>query len=114
MEKQKKCSLEEHKEIDAIMYCPEWRIYICNKCENYHSSLFKKHHPYKLNNDEDLFTGYCKEINHNIELKYFCKQHNQLCCAACLCKINKRGDGQHKDCDVYLLEDIKDEKKINY
>jgi len=111
MEKQKKCSLEEHKEIDAIIYCPECRIYICNKCESHHSFLFKNHHPHKLNNDEDIFTGYCQEINHNNELKYFCKQHNQLCCAACLCKINKEGDGQHKDCDVYLLGDIKDEKK---
>jgi len=111
MEKQKKCSLEEHKEIDAIMYCPECRIYMCNKCENYHSPFFKNHHPYKLNNEEDIFTGYCKEINHIDKLKYYCKQHNQLCCAACLCKINKDGDGQHKDCDVYLLVDIKDEKK---
>ena len=112
MEKQRKCSLEEHKENDAIMYCPECRIYMCNKCQNYHSPFFKNHHPYKFNNEEDIFTGYCQETNHNsFELKYFCKQHNQLCCAACLCKINKGGDGQHKDCDVYLLLDIKDEKK---
>jgi len=111
MEKQRKCSLEEHKGNDAIMYCPECRIYMCNKCENFHSSLFKNHHPYKLSNEEDFFTGYCQEINHSIELKYFCKQHNKLCCAACLSKINKEGDGQHKDCDVCSLVDIKDEKK---
>ena len=112
MEKKRRCSLEEHKEINAIMYCPQCKIYMCNKCENYHSPFFKNHHPYKLNNDEDIFTGYCQETNHNnIELKYFCKQHNQLCCAACLCKINKVGDGQHKDCDVCPLVDIKDEKK---
>ena len=50
MENRIKCSLEEHKEIDAICTCPECGIYMCNKCENLHSSLLKKHHPYKLNN----------------------------------------------------------------
>ena len=30
----KKCSLEEHKEIDAILYCQDCKIYICKKCEN--------------------------------------------------------------------------------
>ena len=49
MEFQHKCSFEEHKDIDAIITCPECKIYMCNKCENFHSSLFKNHHPYKLN-----------------------------------------------------------------
>ena len=48
-----------------------------------------------------------------IQLSYFCKDHNQLCCAACIAKINKNGDGQHHDCDVCSIEDIKEEKKIN-
>ena len=111
MEQTKKCSLEKHKEIDAIIYCPECRIYMCNKCENYHTSLFENHHLNRLKKDEDIFTGYCQEKNHPNKLLYFCKDHNQLCCANCLCKINKGGDGQHKDCDVSLLIDIKEEKK---
>ena len=106
-----KCSLEEHKGIDGISYCPECRIYMCNKCENYHSSLFKIHHSYKLNNEEEIFTGFCKEKEHPNKLKYFCKEHNQLCCASCISKINEKGDGQHKDCDVCVIEKIKDEKK---
>ena len=112
MENQKKCSLEEHKEIDAIIYCPECRIYMCNKCEKAHSSFIRNHHQYNLNKGEEIFNGYCPEKNH-LELKYFCKTHNQLCCAACLCKINKEGDGQHKDCDVCSISDIKEEKKNN-
>ena len=32
-------------------------------------------------------------------------------CAACLTKINTNGYGQHKDCDVCMIEDIKEEKK---
>ena len=110
MDIQKKCSLEEHKNIDAIIYCPGCRLYMCNKCENYHLALFKRHNPLKLGQEEDLFTGYCKQKNH-YELKYFCKTHNELCCAACLCKINEGEDGQHKDCDVCLISKIIDEKK---
>ena len=111
MEKQKKCSFEEHKEIDAIIYCPKCELYMCNKFEKTHLSWFKNHQTYKLNKDEDIFTGYCQEENHPNKLIYFCKDHNQLCCAACLCKINKNGDGQHKDCNVSSIEDIKEEKK---
>ena len=106
-----KCSLEDHKEIDAIIFCPECRIYMCNKCENHHSSLFKNHHPYNLSKEEEIFTEFCKEKDHPNKLKYFCKGHNQLCCAACIAKINEKGDGQHKDCDVCYIEKIKEEKK---
>ena len=111
MEKEKKCSLEEHKEINAIKYCPECRIYICNKCENHHSSLFNNHHAYNINKEEEIFTGFCPEKNHTIKLEFFCKNHNQLCCAACIAKINGKGVGQHKDCEISFIEDIKEEKK---
>ena len=110
--KQIKCSSEEHKEIDAISFCPECRVYMCNKCQNIHSSpLFKSHHPYNLNKEDEIFSGVCKVKNHPMKLEYFCKEHNQLCCAACLCKVNDNGDGQHKDCDACNIKIIKDEKK---
>ena len=108
---ERKCSSEEHKEINAIKYCPECKIYMCNKCENYHDILFKNHHPCNKNKDEEIFNGYCNEKNHPIKLEYYCKDHNQLCCAACLCKLNKRGEGQHKDCEICYIDEIKDEKK---
>ena len=112
MDKQMKCFTEEHKEIDAISYCPECRIYMCNKCENMHSALLKSHHhPYKLNKEEEIFSGYCKEKKHSNQLEFFCKNHNQLCCAACIAKLNEKGVGQHKDCDIYIIEKIRDEKK---
>ena len=110
MENENKCSLEEHKEIKAIKYCPECGIFMCNKCDNYHSSLFKKHHPNLLNNDEEIFTGICKEKNH-YKLKYYCKNHNKLCCGLCIAKLSEDGEGQHKDCEVCYIEKIKDEKK---
>ena len=111
MEIERKCSMEEHKDINAIKYCPECRIYMCNKCENYHSFLFKIHHTYNLNQDTEIFTGFCIEKNHPNKLEYFCKNHNQLCCGLCIVRLNKKGEGQHKDCDVCYIETIKEEKR---
>ena len=108
----KKCSLKKHDQNEAIFFCPECKIYMCNKCENHHSELFPNHNKYKLDtNITEIFTGFCKEENHNNPLLFLCKSHNQLCCGACLSKIKKKGNGQHSDCDVCLIEDIKEEKK---
>ncbi len=107
-----KCSFKDHKEIDAISFCPECMIYMCNKCQNHHEALFTHNH-YNLNKEDEIFTGFCKEKNHQNRLEYFCKEHNQLCCANCLCKVNKKGDGQHKDCDTCDIESIKDKKRTN-
>ena len=107
-----KCSFKDHYEIEAIIYCQICKVYLCNKCINFHSKLFENHYTFKLGkNMKEVFTGLCKEENHSIELKYFCKVHNQLCCAACIAKINNKGDGQHKDCDVCIIEEIKNDKQ---
>ena len=111
MEVKIKCSSEEHKEINAISFCPECKIYMCNKCENHHLPLFKNHQTYKLNKDEEIFTGICNEKHHQNKLEFYCKDHNQLCCVACLCKIKSKGYGAHKDCDICIIENIKEEKK---
>ena len=108
----KKCSNSKHSEINAINYCPECNSYFCNKCSNFHSEFFIKHQVYNLNkNNLEIFTGKCNEINHRLNLRYFCKTHNKLCCAACLSKIKENGDGLHFDCDVVPIEKIKEEKK---
>ena len=63
----RKCSSELHKENEAISFCYECKIYICNKCEKFHSELFQKHQHYKLEKDKDIneiFTDICKEKNH--------------------------------------------------
>ena len=107
----KKCSFKDHEEIDAIIYCGECKVYMCNKCEIFHSKLLSNHQTFILEKDiEEIFTGFCKEENHPNKLEYFCITHNQLCCAACLCKIKKNENGKHKDCDTCIIEDIKDEK----
>ncbi len=88
-------------------------IYICVINVKNHSNLCAHHHQFNIeNNIKDIFTGICQEKNQFNALNYFCKNHNQLCCAACLCKIKGIGnDGQHKDCDACLIADIKDIKR---
>ena len=112
MEISKKCSLIDHKELEAILFCKECNIYMCNKCEKLHSQLFKAHCQVKLDKDiNEIFTGFCSEKNHSTELKFFCKTHNKLCCAECITKIKTEDNGQHTDCDIYLVKDIENEKK---
>ena len=58
-----------------------------------------------------MFIDICKEKNHPLKLEFYCKNHNQLCCAACITKTETFGYGKNKDCDVCIIEDIKWEKK---
>ena len=109
-----KCSLKKHNSIDAIYFCQDCNIYMCNKCLNHHSELFEAeiHKIINLNKDtNELFTGFCNEEGHKIKLEYYCKTHNILCCAACLSVINSKGNGKHRKCKVFNIEDIKGEKK---
>ena len=111
----KKCSFKEHDEVNAITYCSECNVYMCNKCDIFHSKLIQNHHSIRLDkNIEEIFTGLCKEKKHQLELEFFCKTHNELCCAACIAKIKKNEFVQHKDCDVCIIEDIKKEKEKAY
>ena len=115
MEDSKKCSSKEHTNINAISFCQICTINMCNKCEKIHGNLCPHHQIYKLNqNLDEIFNGICKEKNHLIKLEYYCKDHNQLCCAACLCKIKDEYYGQHKDCEVCSILDIKEEKKKKF
>ena len=108
-----KCSSNEHEEIEAITYCEQCKIYMCKKCENFHSKLFKNHCILNLSKEENnnLFIELCLEANHSIKLDYYCKTHNKLCCAACIAKIKTKENGQHRDCEIYSLDEIKEEKR---
>ena len=114
MENSKKCSNKKHSKIDAIGYCLDCNLYLCNKCKDYHSEYLENHHINNLDNQsQEIFTEFCKEPFHKMKLEYFCKTHNCLCCAACLSKIKKEGNGQHVDCTAYHIDEIKEEKKNN-
>ena len=110
--KKDKCSFKKHEDLYAINYCQECKIYMCSKCSNFHFEIFENHKLVKLNNGtNEIFNGFCSEQKHNLELEFFCITHNQLCCAACLCKIKNKGKGQHNNCEVCNIEEIKDIKK---
>ena len=110
----KKCSLEDHKETDAIYFCQECKISMCKKCEKDHTRLLKNHHMFSLDQDiNEVFTGLCTKPNHSLKLEYFCKSHNQLCCAACIAKVKNKWNGQHKDCEIYYILKIKNKVKQN-
>ena len=108
---EQKCFSKEHEEIKSSCYCADCKIYMCKKCEGLHSQLFKSHKKYNLDKDiKQIFTGFCKEKNHFDELDYYCKTHNVLSCSTCIAKIKRKGKGQHTNCEVCLIEEIKDEK----
>ena len=111
-EKIKYCSLPGHSRNEAILFCLDCKLFMCNKCEKQYSEICKKHTKYKFdnNNQKDTFIGYCLEKNHLGELKYYCKQHNKLCCGFCISKIQDKENGQHSNCDVCSIEDIEKEK----
>ena len=63
---------------------------MCNKCLNYHSGFYEDHPVININKieNEEIFTGCCQEENHNNnKFDYFCRNHNQLCCDSCICRI---------------------------
>ena len=106
-----KCSFDEHKNINASGYCSECNIYVCEKCKKYHMNLVETNHSKLLYNKENNDNNeFCNELNHYNKLEYFCKTHNKLCCIACITKIKGEGNGQHSDCYICFLKDIKEEK----
>ena len=118
MEVHKKfCSFQGHEKIPANIYCISCKIYMCQKCESFHSKLLSNHKIYNIDkiNTEDISQQFCKQENHNLELQYFCRNHNILCCAKCITKIRNKENGIHKDCNVCTIEEIKNEKvnKLN-
>ena len=113
MEEIKKCSSKKHNEMNAISYCDNCKIYICNKCQNLHSELFEDHNIYKIDKENpEISFIYCRENGHLDKLRYYCKTHNKLCCSACICKIKDDINGQHSNCEVCIIKEIKDEKKL--
>ena len=110
-----KCSSINHKEIEVLSFSNDCKLYMCNKCENHHSELFKeRHNLIKLQKDKDMddvLSEFCNEKNHKLEFQYFCKKHNTLCCARCITKLKGKENGQHSDCDICFIEDIEKEKR---
>ena len=111
--KVKRCSTKSHWNKRAMKFCFTCNKYFCEICAVSHNKCDRKHELYSIESDFNLsFNGGCKEGNHPNKLEYFCKTHNNLCCAACLCKIREKGDGQHTECNACHISEIKEDKKI--
>ena len=109
MERDIKCSLKKHSKNNAITFCKECNKYMCNKCNNHHQELFDDHHINNLDKEiNEIFIDICQIENHSNKLQYYCKDHNVLCCASCITKLEGKGNGQHKNCDICFIENIKD------
>ena len=107
-----KCYYNEHSEQNAINYCFRCKKFLCETCSTDHYSVNPNHNLFSVDKDLNLyFTGFCTEANHPNKLEYYCNTHNHLICAACLCKLNEKGDGQHTGCNACYIDDIKEEKK---
>ena len=112
---ERKCSSNDHNNIEAIKFCQICNIYLCNKCQNFHSIIFKNHTTQNISDEnKEIFTGLCPDKNHINILEYYCKTHNKLCCVACISKIKDEKNGRHKDCEIYKLKDIKPEKEKKF
>ena len=109
--KNAKCSSSKHSNINAVSYCPECKKYLCNKCQNFHFEMLEDHKLINLNQNNEVFIDKCKLENHNAKLEFYCKDHNTLCCMACTSKFKEHGFGQHSDCNVSHIKDIKEEKR---
>ena len=105
-----KCSSNNHSVRKAFAYCPKCKKYLCNNCLESHPSN-EEHKTIRIYEKKENFKDKCKEKDHSNKLEFYCNDHNVLCCLACTSKIKKEGHGQHSDCNISLIENIKDEKK---
>ena len=107
----KKCSLKIHNRIDAIAFCKDCELYLCNKCYNNHIKLYEKETHTIINIDKNINDCHCNEEKHKDELKYYYQTHNILCCESCINEIKIKGNNNDNDCKVCNIEEIKEEKK---
>ena len=109
-----KCSLEEHKESEAISYCQECNIFMCNKCDKVHLSIRKNHHIFSLDkNVKEIFTSFSKEEKHLYELENIYKIHDRLYYEQSTTNIKNKGNTQHTNSVIRNAKVIVGEKKTN-
>ena len=109
------CSLEDHKEKKAIKECENCDIKLCQECSKFHSKYLPLHNLILINNEKSFYSKInCSQENHNkIPLNYYCQNHNELCCAFCLCIKEENNLGNHNKCKIISINEIENIKKQN-
>ena len=93
------CS-EKNKRLVAEKYCSDCEEKLCTKCAEWHmrSKEFRSHYVIDLSSVGSRIPPSSKincEIHTDVQIDYFCSQHDVLCCRACL-------SDSHRYCESVL------------
>ena len=93
------CS-EKNKRLVAEKYCSDCEEKLCTKCAEWHmrSKEFRSHYVIDLSSVGSRIPPSSKincEIHTDVQIDYFCSQHDVLCCRACL-------SDSHRSCESVL------------
>ena len=97
--------LIEDETVPGEFYCTDCSEYLCNNCARVHRKSKTSRHHKLLCRDEmpkkkltTVDEKFCSK--HSVELiKYFCENHEQLCCSVCVTL-------DHRKCKVLYIDDI--------
>ena len=73
-----KCSSIDHKNTNAIIFCQICKVYLCNKCQIFHSKIFQNHITQNISKEKQESS---QAYVHHLYLLYYNKK--------CNLKINK-------------------------
>ena len=93
------CS-EKTKTRIAEKYCSDCEEKLCTKCAEWHlrCNAFKSHHVIDLSSVASRIPPSSKnkcEIHTDVQIDYFCSQHDVVCCKACL-------SDSHRSCETVI------------
>ena len=97
------CS-EKNKRLVAEKYCSDCEEKLCTECAEWHlrCKVFRSHHVIDLLSIGPRIPPSSKincEIHTDVQIDYFCSQHDAVCCRACL-------SDSHRSCESVLHLDF--------
>jgi DNA-binding beta-propeller fold protein YncE len=96
--------LERNKTVHAKKYCSECEEKLCAECTESHRGFkaFKSHHVIDLSSVGARILPTSKincEIHTDVQIDYFCSQHDVVCCRACI-------PDSHRSCETVIPLDF--------
>jgi hypothetical protein len=93
------CS-EKNKRLVAEKYCSDCEEKLCTECAEWHMrcKVFRSHHIidlYSVGSRIPPSSNKNCEIHTDVQIDYFCSQHDVVCCRACL-------TDSHRSCETVL------------